>query len=566
MSDIENAPSLSVGSGSQLPERIAIAIFLLTLLVVLGGNIYSIFDTYNFHEELRILYHLDPARTNSKDYAGQFLSQFPQPFLYSYLTKAALSAGVDLITFHRLLGVFCGLLLLAGVALSGWRVRGMLAAVVVTVFIAAQPFYHYQLSSATPHAFAFPLLIWALVCLLYDRLNLLAGLTVLSGLLYPPMSPVLGLILAWHFVVTRNGLSGNNPDRIANVLVIGITAAISLALLWHQLAPVEGYGATLMPGEKVDIYPENGPNGRHFYGVFHPLSYVFVSAMGQLHEALPVSVIILVPICIAAIAGLGLYYLRDKTEFFQPILSFIIPSVVFCVFVTLLRPYVAYRFLLYPILTILPLLFVYGLFTLCYSHRSTLRYPAAVIVIVMAPLIFAVSDANGHRSFLPLRLDEQSSELMDYLQQLPADSLIAAWPGQKETSLIPYVAGRPLLVNYKAHYPTYEGHIANMRTRMFDLIDAYLAQDPQPLINLRCRWRADYLVIDRILFSGDGVMFKYFEPFDTRIKEVLAAADKSKMILRQPPPDAVVFKAGRYSVLDLAVLSRDTSCPARDEL
>jgi hypothetical protein len=551
------------GAWRALPERIAIAVFLLMLLVIVGGNIYANLDAHNFHEELRILYHLDPARTNSKDYAGQFLSQFPQPFLYAYLTKTAISAGVDLITFHRLLGVVCSVLLLAGAALSGWRVGGALLAVVVTVFIAAQPIYSYQINSATPHAFAFPLLIWGLVSLLYDRPYILAGLTVLSGLLYPPVSPVLGLILFWHIAIARKGLSGANRGRIADVLVICVTAAISLFLLRHQLMPVEGYGATLMPGEKVDIYPENGPDGRHFYGVFHPLSYVFVTAMGQLHEALPVPVIIIVPICIAAVAGLGLYYFRDKAEFFRAILSFIIPSVIFCLLVTLLRPYVAYRFLLYPLFTVLPLLFIYGLFTLCYSHRSALRQPAAVIVAVMAPLIFAISDANGHRDLLPLHLDEPAFELMDYLQQLPPESLIVAWPGKEETSLIPYVTGRPLLVNFKAHYPTYEGHIVNMRMRMFDLIDAYLAKDRQPLINLRCRWQADYVVIDRTLFSGDEIMFKYFEPFDTRIKEVFDTTDTSKMILRQPPPDAVVFKTGKFSVLDLALLSGNTSCQAQ---
>ncbi|MCH8250635.1 MAG: hypothetical protein IH913_13635 [Proteobacteria bacterium] len=563
MTDDHHAQFLSGGSGSQLPERVAIALFLLMLLVVVGENTLDSFSAYNFHEEWRILYHLDPSRTNGKDYAGQFLGQFPQPVLYLYLTKAAVGAGVDLIIFHKLLGVLCSILLLAGGVVSGWRVGGALAAVATAVFIAAQPIYQYQLSSATPHAFAFPLLIWALACLLYDRPYWLAGLTVLSGLLYPPVSPVLGLVLAWHIAVTRKGLSGRNPDRVANVLVIAITAAISLAFLLHQLAPIEGYGATLRPGTMLDIYPENGPDGRHFSGVFHPLGFVLDNAIGQFHEALPVLLIIAVPICIVAVAGLGFYYSRKHAELFQPLLSFIVPSAMFCAFITLLAPYVAYRFLLYPMFTILPVLFVFGLLTLCYDHRSTLRYPAAVIVAVMAPLVIALSGPSAYSAFSPLKLDQRSGELMSYLQQLPADSLIAAWPGGAQTSLIPYVAGRPLFVNYKAHYPTYEGHIANMRMRMFDLIDAYLAQDPQPLIDLRCRWQVDFLVADGTHFPREGVSLDYFAPFDARIKKVLSTADKPAMILRQPPADAVVFEAGRFKVLDLAILAGGASCPDR---
>jgi hypothetical protein len=563
MTDNLHAPTLAGRPGSQLAERVAIAIFLLVLLVVVGKELFASFSAQDFHEELRILYHLDPARTNSKDYAGEFLSQFSQPFLYVFLTKAALGAGVDLITFHKLLAVACSILLLAGAAVSGWRVGGALLAVVVAVFLAVQPIYDYQINSATPHAFAFPLLMWALVCLLYDRLYLLAGLTVLSGLLYPPVSPVLGLILAWHFLIARKGLGGHNPDRVANVLVIGITAAISLVLLRHQVMPIEGYGAALLPGDKIDIYPENGPEGRHFYGVFNPLSYVYGSAIGQFHKALPILAIIMLPLCIVAIAGLGLYYFRDRAAFFKPLVSFIVPSVIFVVLVTLLRPYVAYRFLLYPLFTILPLLFIYGLFTLCYDHRSTLRYPAAVIVVLMMPLNLAFSDTNGYRDFTPIQLDKLSSELMDYIQQLPANSLIAAWPGEDQTSLIPYVAGRPLLVDYKAHYPTYEDHIVNMRARMFDLIHAYLAQDLQALIDLRCHWQVDFLVIDRSHFSDDGDSPTYFAPFDERIETVFSTVEKSEMLLRQAPADALVFEAGNFEVLDLALLSRDTSCPSR---
>ena len=548
-------------SASGFPERFVIAVFFALLLVLVGATFLDNFDASSFHEELRILYHLDPARTNSKDYVGQFLSQSPQPIVYHWLTKAALGSGVDLIVFHKLLGASCTLLLLAAAAMSGWRIGGALTAVLIAVFIAAQPIYNYQISSATPHAFAFPLLMWGLVCLVFERPYWLAGLTVLSGLLYPPVSPVLGLALFWQIVVARNALSHRNSSRLLDVLVIGITAAIALFLVWRQLAPVEGYGAPLSPGEKVDIYPENGPAGRHFRGVFAPLSYVRVTTMDQFHEALPLLVRLMAPLFIVAVAGFGLYRLSNQPRVFRPIVAFVIPSLLLCVLVTLLRPYIAYRFLLYPLFTILPLLFVCGLLALCYRFRSTLRYPTAAVFTVMAPLVFAVSDLNGHRPLRPLELTEPAHELMGYLKTLPPESLIVTWPGQPETSLIPYVAGRPVLVNYKAHYPTYEQHIENMRMRMFDVIDAYLAQDRQPLVKLHCRWQADYFVVDRALASGNTLPLKYFEPFRGRTRALLETVDPSQLILRNPQAEAIVFEAGRYTVLDLAVVSEGETCP-----
>ena len=531
------------------------------LLAIAGRNALDILSNSNFHEELRILYHYDPARTNSKDYAGQFLSSFPRPFLYAYLTETALYAGVDLILFHKLLGAVCGVLLLAGGAVAGLRIGGAVAASAIAVLIAAQSIYHYQISSATPHAFAFPLLIWGLVCLLYQRPYMLAGLTVLSGLLYPPISPVLGLVLAWHLLVARKGLSAQNPNRIADVLVLGVTGAISVALLWHQVAPVEGYGAALPPGDKADLYPENGPDGRHFYGVFNPFAYVLFSTMGQFNKALPLAIITVLTPCIIAVAGYGLYRLRKWPEVFQPLLSFIIPSLIFCILIALLRPYLVYRFVLYPLGTVLPVLFVCGLLMLCSSDRTTSRHPAAAIVAVVVLLIASLAGSDGYRSFSPMRLDRPSNRLMEFLRALPPDSLLAAWPGGPQTSLIPYVAGRPLLVDFKVHYPTYEGHVINMRTRMFDLIDAYLASDIKPLIHLRCRWRADYLVVDSDHFAGEETAPEYFAPFDERIENILSTAERSKMVLRQPPAGAVVFQAGKFTVLDLALLSQGAACP-----
>ena len=99
-----------------------------------------------------------------------------------------------------------------------------------------------------------------------------------------------------------------------------------------------------------------------------------------------------------------------------------------------------------------------------------------------------------------------------------------------------------------------------MRARMFDLIDAYLASDIKPLIHLRCRWQVDYLVVDHDHFSGKETAPEYFAPFNERIEKILSTTEKSKMILRQPPAGAIVFQAGKFKVVDLALLSEGAAC------
>jgi len=150
---------------------------------------------------------------------------------------------------------------------------------------------------------------------------------------------------------------------------------------------------------------------------------------------------------------------------------------------------------------------------------------------------------------------------MEFVRGLPTDSLLVAWPGGLQTSLIPYLAGRPLLLTAKTHYPAYEGYTINMRVRMFDLIDAYLASNIKPLIHLRCRWQADYLVVDDEHFTGEETAPVYFAPFNERIEKILRTTEKSEMILWKPPDDTIVFQAGKYTVVDLALLSEGATCP-----
>lgn len=376
------------GSWSPTLKSAALVILISALIIIAGSNVLDLLDFNKFHEEIRILHHYDPERVNAKDYAGQFLSKSPRPPLFDFLTQMALGVGIDLVLFHKLVSLACIFMLLLGGALAGWRVGGFVAAVAVAVLIAAQAVYQYQVNSAVPHAFAFPLLMWALVFLSYGAPYALAGLTVVTGLLYAPIVPILGLCLAWQLVIERKCLSSSNPARVADILVLVITGMISLLLVWMLLQPIQGYGASVPVGGMSDIYPENGKNGRYFYGAFQPLAYVFISFFGQFRQALPPPVIVLFMACVTGMAGYGLYRLRSSSELFRAFLSFIVPSIAACLLTVLFRPHLAYRYALYPLFAVLPVLFVYGTMSLSNKLRGVLHLPALTF---MATLMILVS-------------------------------------------------------------------------------------------------------------------------------------------------------------------------------
>jgi hypothetical protein len=538
----------------------AIALVLLVILLVLVTlRLQIFFEPNQFHEEFRILYHLDPTRLSSIDYSGHFLNQSPQPFLYKWMTQAALASGLDLERYHRLLGASCYLLFLSGIGIGALRL-GRLPALAVTGFSAAQILFVEQIGSATPHAFAFPLLAWMLVSLVYDRPYLGAILTVIAGLLYVPVAPVMGLMFAGHLLLIRKVLSTAGRARWGNLVCIAATAIVALLLVAHQIRPLDDYGATLVPGERTVEFPENGPRGRYAPSVFEPINHVVSAALGQFHPAVPATFALILFLCAGILSTVGLYSLRSLTDIFFPVLLFVTSSLLLFGIVLILRPYVSYRFALYPLFTIVPFLFVVGLRHIFFRRQRFEGLSMAAFAAVLMTFLISLGSAKSHQVSSFITIIDSEREMLDFLSHTHRDSLIAAWPYQAMPSLIPYASGRALLVDTKAHYPNYEDHLLEMRARMFGLIDAYFATSPQEIARLSCRWGADYLLLDRATLSDHRDSLNYFAPFDARIREKREATAGKGRILANPPRSSVVLTSGPFTLIDLQYFSSNYGC------
>jgi len=544
---------------SQRSRQLLGLFLLLALVVTVASRLMGFFLPDQFNEEFRILYHLDPLKTNDKDYAGQFLGQFPQPLLYVFTTEVALGLGMDLELFHRLLGAGCFLLFLGGSMVAALRLGGLFALTVVA-FSAAQIVFYQQTSSATPHAFAFPLLAWMFVSLLCDRPHWGGVLTVLASLLYVPIAPLMGLMFAAHLLILRRGLADISSRCWLNLTWIAAVGLISVALVAHQLEPVDGYGAVLTPGEMVEEFPENGPQGRYDISVFEPVYHISASALGQFNQLVPAPLALSLFAFVGAFTALGLYNLRTAPLVLRPTLVFTAVSLLMFGFVFFLRPYVSYRFVLYPLFTVVPFLFVFGLNSILFRKQSNPRAAILVFFSSLSILFLTLGTAKDNQTNGWLTLNSADQEMLQFLSSTPEDSLIAAWPNQNASSLIPYIAGRPLLVDMKAHYPNYVGHLLEMRQRMFGVVDAYFATSPEALIKLNCLWDANYLVVMRPALIDGNASLSYFAPFDRRIKKRIEATVGKQLFLLDLPKESVVFSSGQYQIVNLEYFADRTDC------
>lgn len=546
-------------------ERWIARIALVGLLVYLGGAFVIqatfVLNPDYLHEELRPLYryHLvsDPTLFPG-DYLTAFVTSLPQPYLYEWTTRLWILVGGDLQILHRLLPVLCWLAFLAGLAVAAGRVGDRVTQVAALGLAIAQPIYLYQITSALPHAFAFALLIWAFVALQCGSARGLAAATVLSALIYPAAAPLVGLLLAWQLLVTDGVVAVPNRERIKRLLLLAVCGALSLWLLLHSLSGTTEFGAPLEPLQQAETYPENGPRGRHFYGVFNPLMYVLAKAYVQFRDVFDNDRFYLLLIY-GVIAGYGLLIVCRNGATRRSVAVFITCSAAVFLLVLLFKPFHLYRFVLYPALTILPLLLAVGLQDVFRRIGGYVGLPVTTVIAALFLLLLAFDSLSYKKIGYWLRLEPEQQRLLDFAAAQPPQTLFATWPDSgSHIEFLPYLARRPLFVMHKLHYPVYESYTLQMRERMDVLIDAYLATDELALRRLYCEWGVNYMIVEKAHFTEADARPRYFAPFDRRIEEIWSQHHKEGFLLRSPKPSAVAVETERYIVLRLEAFAGAT--------
>jgi len=536
--------------------KVMAAIFLLYVGAVLLAQLWLVLDPSYVHEEVRLLfaYHRtqDPALF-SGDYITSFVEAFPQPLLFDWVTRLWLWGGGDLIVLHRLLPLVCWLAFLAGMAVAARQLGDRLTMLGAVGLAVAQPIYLHQITSAVPHAFAFPLLIWALVAMLQGSAWGLALITLLSGLLYPAAAPLSGLFLAWHVFVTQGVLRRPGLEQLKAMTLLSVTAALSIWLVLGFLSRPEEFGAALEPLQQAGIYPENGPEGRNFYGVFNPIKYVLAKAFTQFRLSTDLySLLALLAYCMIGIYGF--VTLQKGRAAGKALAGFVLSGAALCLLVFLLKPFLSYRFIFYPIFVVLPLLFVVGLQAFCLRLKGVARFSKVATIGVLALFGLALDSLDEKKLGYSWHLGPELNQVMAFAAEQPPATLFAVWP-DSALELVPYVARRPLLAMYKAHSPSYEDHLLTMRARTYALIDAYLATDIGSLRDLHCRWGVDYLVVDKTHFAQEDSRPRYFAPFGDRIEEIWRDNQRGSFLLAEPQAEWVALETEDHFILRLKAVA-----------
>ena len=177
------------------------------------------------------------------------------------------------------------------------------------------------------------------------------------------------------------------------------------------------------------------------------------------------------------------------------------------------------------------------------ASLSTLKEKASLLTVTLVAL-FVIVFAGQRGVGYTVRVASHRP-LYSFIATLPPDSVIAGWPlGIMDN--VPYLGRRNAFLTYETHQVLHMEYMQEMRKRMTALIDAYLGQDIQPLLDLNKRFGVDYLLVDKRHFAKGSSLNPpwYVAPFREQILSLVAQTQGNAFVISNRVDPAAIFWGG----------------------
>ena len=514
-------------------------------------------------------YH-DPTLFEEDFAADYLLSCMPAGYKLLY---RCWSAVADPRTLSKILPYLLLPVLLLATGFGARRLGGAMAAWGAVALCLSSSYFLSRMSGGLPRSFGFPLIATAAAALVLGRPVLLAVCTVLGAALYPAAGLVSGIALAGYLFILPAADRGRacRWPLLRRAAVVGITAVMSVAILWPGIRALEPFGPWIRPHE-VAQYPEAGPGGR-FEARDIPPHASFGSEAGSIisltligrgrpwpgitgwmrgddeADGAGIRALLFAVVSLGA-AGSILLALRDSAT--RRLVLLLIGALLAHAAAVAVAPslYIPARYAEYPVAVLTVILVPVGACSLGGLLAGRLKrpwlQPAAGLALTVATLLGLGSRGDAETG-LNIRIDS-NDEIFTFLETLPPDALIAGWPDGLIDN-VPYLCRRRVLISLELHFAFHRRYLLEMRRRMSALVDAYYATDPAPLIRLREELGVTHLVLDARDYARPPV---YFKPYNTSILRAFEHLAQGTLEARTQMDRAVIFAVDPVVVVDLS--------------
>lgn len=513
-----------------------------------------------------MLHYVDPELFANDLIANYF--QSIAPIGYSSLYRLAAAIGIDPLVFNKFLPLIIGIISTYYCFSFCQRIFPIPFACFLSSLIFNQIIWmNNSIISATPRAFAYPLLLAFLYYLSKSSLLPCIATIALFGAFYPQgiflcTGMLISQLVDWQSVRPR--FSQNFDDYYFCVMGLGVALAVILPYSLHisEFAPV----ITL---EQARHFPEFSPQGRSAFFKDNWFNFYFRGGRsGMIPQA------ILTPP--TTIFGFLLPILSKFRQQF-PLLVKIQPEIILlpqCIFVSVIMFIIAHIFLFklhlpsrytnYSFLIIVAIATGIAVSiitdTLLNSLQNAIspnlmkvkliRQKIATLICLSAIAIAVLFYPSFVKSFPVTKY--QTGEipgLYKFLQKQPKDTLIASLIA--DTDNIPTFARRSILVSREYAIPYHWGYYETFRQRVIDLIQTQYATDPNQLRQFIRRYGIDLWIVENSSFVpaylNNNSWLQQYQPVT---QEAIDSLNQGNIpILLTYQEDCTIFSQDKFRVI-----------------
>jgi hypothetical protein len=515
-------------------------------------------------------------------YIKEYYLNVTCPILYRWVTKLG-AQMTDVRHFQVALTYLLYGLFIIILGRIGWLLGGpVLSFAVMALSIEAWIFFGLGFVGGAPRMFAYPLVALIFYSFIQDRPMLLASIVVLGGLLYPIVVMLGGFSLtSWLLLKPLAGQGTvsrwSMPQRLG---ILTVTGFLSFAAVFPLVLASKPYGRHVVTAD-IATYPEAGPEGN--YRSYDRLPFELFGNEWMVYFAGP---LIshgdpIVPSLnlhknldsrstlgtIAASAGVifviilagARRLLRSNCRVTIVRISvFFLGCILLHVFAWFFSPYffIPTRYLMFTLPFLITLIFPWALYALLANSaqlqaRPRSRTAAFMGIIAVYLLLFG---GRGNVDFSDAVVKKTTQPLFNAVAALPSDAVVAGWP-LGEVRKMEYATRRNVFLTGDVHQVLYLDCLKTMRERMDAMFDAYFSTDGAPIARLKQTYGVTHLLVETQDFTGSGHPPEYFAPWNTRIRQRLAAIKGREYLMSASlHQKAAVYSRDGLILLDLARL------------
>lgn len=502
---------------------------------------------------------LDPDLFPGDLIADYFQSVAPAAYTALYHLPAKL--GIDPLVFGKFLPIGLGLTMTAYCFGVSMQILPIPAAGFASALLLNQSLWMKDgLASATPRAFAVPLLLAFAYYLLKKSLLPCLVAIALLGLIYPHNVFIAAGILILRLFRWQNGRLRLSDDRADYIFCVAGLAVVFLVLLPYALQSSQ-FGPTVTPAEAATM-PEFLDKGRSPFFHDNPWEFwLYGRGSGYFPSSLPPLVLIglSLPILLRLPGRFPLVNQVTQAIGILPQMLLASTGMFLLAHALLFRLHLPNRYTGASSRIIIVLaagsalvILLDGIFQACRSSRPWLAWSATGLMAIGLVFYPAFLDEFPNTRYLSGKVPA----LYQFFAQQPKDSLIASLA--EEADNLPTFAQRATLAGREYGVPFQVGYYRQIRQRAEQLITAQYSPNLAAAKALIAQYGVDFWLLDRAAFSPEYVTaHRWMRQFQPQTNTALAQLQQGQIpALAKLAPSCTAFQTEALIVLPATCITR----------